>query len=178
MTEYQIIVADPPWRFASNSKARPGKNAMRHYECMGVAAICKLTVPAAKDAVLFLWATAPFLAHAMDALRAWGFVYKSNMVWDKEKIATGYWVRNEHEHCLIGRRGKFPTPPPGLRRRSIIRGGRREHSRKPDELQEWIDQAWPIGPRLEMFARQRREGWDQFGNEADKFSPARGFPPC
>lgn len=171
MGPYDIIVADPPWLFSSNSKARPGKNPRRHYACLTDRDIAELPVAewAAKDALLLLWTTAPCLARAMPVIDAWGFQYKTNLAWDKEIPATGWWVRGEHEHVLLARRGKFPIPAPEHRRRSIIRGGRREHSRKPEALQLWVERAWPNARKLEMFARQRRPGWDVWGNEVDKF---------
>lgn len=174
MGPFDVIVADPPWRFASNSDAKPGRNARRHYDTLQLPDIQALPVAgwAADDAVLFLWVTVPHLEQAFSVIRAWGFAYKSNICWDKQRIGTGYWTRNEHEHVLIARRGKWPTPPAHLRRGSVIRGGRREHSRKPDELQDWIDATWPEARRLEMFARQRRLGWTAWGKEVEKYGGA------
>ena len=169
--EFDICLADPPWRFAANSDAKPSKNPRRHYECMKVADVAALPVKGmmAKDALLLLWTTAPFLMEAAKVIDAWGFKYKTNIVWDKRRIATGYWVRGEHEHLLICRRGKFPTPDPAFRRGSMIRGGRREHSRKPDDIHEWVNTAWPSARKVEMFARQTRPGWTAWGNETTKF---------
>lgn len=171
---YSVILADPPWKFSSNSKSKPGRNAFRHYDCMTAAEIAALPVAsiAARDAVLYLWVTVPFLEAGLAVLKAWGFAYKSNIAWDKERIGTGYWARNAHEHVLIGRRGVFPTPPPHARPASVIRGQRREHSRKPDQLHADIEAAWPDARRVELFARQRRSGWDCWGNETDKFEAA------
>ena len=165
MTEYDVIVADPPWNFRGNSVDKPGRNARRHYDCMSLDEIRALNIPAADDAVLYLWTTAPFLAHSVGVIDAWGFIYKSNFVWIKDRIATGYWARNRHEHVLIGRRGKHPTPAPAVRRDSVIEGRQREHSRKPDALQDHIDAAFPDARKLEMFARHRRDGWTSWGNE-------------
>lgn len=171
---FDICVADPPWKFTSNSQAKPGKNAMGHYPCMTVTDICDLPVREmmAEDALLLLWTTAPFLEASFRVVDAWGFKYKTNLVWDKERPATGFWVRGEHEHVLICRRGKFPTPDTSHRRRSVIRGGRREHSRKPDDLQDWVDAAWPDARKVELFARQTRPGWTAWGNETGKFGMA------
>lgn len=167
---YDIIVADPPWHFKSNSKQRPGRNAMRHYACMELADIKALRPDAAPNALLYLWVTSPFLAEGMDVLSEWGFTYKSSLVWVKDRIGTGYWARNRHELVLIGRRGKFPLPPACPHADSVLSGGQREHSRKPEALQDQIDAAWPAARKLEMFARRPRLGWDVWGNETEKFA--------
>lgn len=168
---FDIIVADPPWKFSSNSKAKPGRNAMRHYDCMADAEIMALPVAdwAAKDALLFMWVTAPMLRRAIVIPEAWGFRYVSEMQWTKDRIGTGFWVRNRHEPILIYKRGKFPCPKPAPFTDSIIEGGQREHSRKPEALQDRIDEVWPSARKLEMFARRPREGWDVFGNQTGKF---------
>lgn len=171
---YGVILADPPWRFASNSYAKPGRNAFRHYDCMNEADIAALPVQplAADDAVLFLWTTAPHLQTGLAVMKAWGFRYKTNFAWVKDRIGTGYWARNQHEHVLVGRRGKFPTPDPSQRISSVISGQQRQHSRKPDALQDHIDAAWPDARKVELFARQQRPGWDCWGNQTDKFKGA------
>lgn len=171
MSKYNIICSDPPWKFSSNSEVKPGRNAMRHYPCMPDDEIAAIPVDqwAAKDALLFMWATAPMLARSLPIISAWGFKYVSQMIWVKDRIGTGFWVRNRHEVILIGRRGKFPCPRPAPFPDSIITGQQREHSRKPDQLQDMIDNQWPDAAKLEMFARQERAGWDSRGNETSKF---------
>lgn len=171
---HDIIVMDPPWKFSSNSAAKPGRNAMRHYPCMTDAEIAALPVAdlAAKDALLFMWITVPMLDRAMAIPRTWGFRYASGISWHKSRIGTGFWARNRHEHCLIYRRGKFPCPRPAPFPDSIISGQQRQHSRKPDALQDQIDAAWPDATKLEMFARQQRPGWVAWGNEINKFNTA------
>ena len=167
---YDIIVADPPWWFKSNSKAQPGWNAMRHYECMELDEIKALRPDASKDALLYLWVTSPFLAEGIDVVSQWGFTYKSSLVWVKDRIGMGYWARNRHEIVLIGRRGRFPLPPACPHADSVLSGGQREHSRKPETLQDQIDASWPEARKLEMFARRPRAGWDTWGNETAKFA--------
>lgn len=170
----QIIVADPPWRFASNSQAKPGRNAMRHYPCMTDAEIADLPVRAlaARDALLFLWTTAPMLPRSLAILDAWGFRYASQIVWIKDKIGTGFWARNQHEICIIARRGRFPCHRPAPFPTSVIRAPVREHSRKPEALQDRIDARWPDEPKLEMFGRRPRDGWQVWGNDTGKFDAA------
>ena len=101
---------------------------------------------------------------------AWGFEYVSNLVWVKDKIGLGYWVRNQHELLIIGRRGDMPTPSPANRPPSVINAPRREHSRKPDEAYEVIERMYPELPKIELFARGRREGWAAWGNQAEAAS--------
>lgn len=167
---FDICVADPPWRFASNSVAKPGRNAMRHYSCMKDDELKAMVIPAAPDSLMFMWTTAPMMERSLGVLSAWRFRYVSQMVWVKNRIGTGFWVRNRHEIVLIGKRGKFPCPRPAPFADSVIEAKTREHSRKPSRLQDMIDAAWPDAHKLEMFARQSRVGWQSFGNETNKFS--------
>jgi N6-adenosine-specific RNA methylase IME4 len=169
-----IIVIDPPWRFASNSAAKPGRNAMRHYPCMTDAEIAALPVGewAAKDALLFMWTTSPMLARSIGIPTAWGFRYVSQLVWVKSRIGTGFWARNRHELVLIYKRGKFACPRPAPFPDSVISEPQRQHSRKPEALQDRIDAAWPDLPKIEVFARQSRPGWVAWGNETQKFETA------
>lgn len=171
---YDIIVADPPWKFASNSKDKPGRNPMRHYDCMTDAAIKALPVIewANPKALLFMWTTVPMLERSMSVPTAWGFKYVSSLIWNKRRIGTGHWVRNRHEIVIIAKRGKFPCPKPAPFLDSIFDDPRREHSRKPDSLQIRIDEVWPDHAKLEMFARQTRPGWDVWGNQTDKYEVA------
>lgn len=170
---YDIILADPPWKFTSNSAKNPGKNAMAHYDCMPRAEIDALPVAeiAAKDALLLLWVTVPFLDQGLVTAKAWGFKYVSEIMWAKDRIGTGFWVRNRHEAVLICKRGKFPCPRPAPFPDSVIVGQQREHSRKPDRLHEMVADVedWKGLRKLEMFAREGRPGWDAWGNQTTKF---------
>ena len=169
---FDLILADPPWHFASNSAARPGRNARRHYPTMTVQQIAALPVAeiAAKPALLLMWITAPFLYHGTQVLDAWGFRYVSHAIWVKDRIGTGYWARNRHELLIIAKRGAFPCPKPALFPDSVIEGQQREHSRKPDAVHAIIDARLGHLRRLEMFARQPRPGWTVWGNETGKFT--------
>lgn len=169
---YDIIAADPPWKFASNSAARPGRNAMRHYPCMTDAEICALPVAdwAARDALLLMWTTAPMLERSLAVPKAWGFRYVSQLVWVKDRVGTGFWVRNRHELVLVCRRGGFACPRPAPFADSVLSGGQREHSRKPDDLQDIVDRVWPGLRKLEMFARRERAGWSSWGNDTGRFA--------
>lgn len=169
-TPFDIILADPPWRFASNSVENPGKNALRHYPCMDIDDICALPVPAAKDALLLMWVTVPFAEIAFRVVKAWGFTYKSGLVWPKQRIGTGYWARNRHELVYICRRGKFPMPDKTLFPDSLVPGEQGVHSRKPVWLHERVEASYPEARKLEMFARAPRAGWTVWGNETTKFA--------
>lgn len=169
---FDVILADPPWKFTSNSAAKPGRNAMRHYSCMKLDEIAALPVKdiAARDALLFMWVTVPFAELAFTVSRAWGFKYVSQLSWDKERKGTGFWAQNEHELLYICKRGKFPCPRPAPFPYSVIRGQRREHSRKPDQLHSDIERAFPGTRKIELFAREARQGWQAWGNQTDKFN--------
>ena len=170
----EIVYADPPWKFNSNSLAKPGRNPMRHYQCMTDMQIQAIPVERwlASDALLFMWTTAPMLERSMCIPAAWGFPkYITHFIWPKSKVATGFWIRNRHELLLIYKRGRFPRPDNKAPfADSVIDGPTREHSRKPDQVADEIARIWPDAIKLEMFARTRRPGWQSHGNETGKFS--------
>jgi N6-adenosine-specific RNA methylase IME4 len=164
---YGVIYADPPWRFEPYSRETGmDRAADNHYPTMTLDDIKALTVPAAEDCVLFLWATVPMLPEALAVMAAWGFGYKSHFVWVKDRPGTGYWTRNQHELLLIGARGEVPAPAPGTQYCSVIEGKLGPHSAKPAAFAEIIDDLFPAVPSLEMFARAPRLGWDVWGNQA------------
>lgn len=169
---WQVLIADPPWAFASNSAANPGRNVRRHYPTMTVEAIAALPVReiVAPAALLLMWTTVPFRHRADEVVRAWGFRSKSEVVWVKSRIGTGYWSRNRHEICVIATRGSFPCPRPALFPDSVILAPTREHSRKPDAIHATLDARLPGLRRLEMFARAPRDGWAAWGNDTERFA--------
>lgn len=165
---YGVIYADPPWRFEPYSRETGmDRAADNHYPTMTVDELRTLApkIPAAKDCVLFLWVTNPFLMIGGEIMRAWGFEYKTNFVWGKDKIGHGYWNREKHEILLIGTRGHIPAPAPGEQYESLIQAKRLDHSRKPHHFREIIEDMFPSMTRLEMFAREEMAGWDSWGNE-------------
>jgi N6-adenosine-specific RNA methylase IME4/ParB-like chromosome segregation protein Spo0J len=165
--QYGVIYADPPWRFEPYSRETGiGKAADNHYPTMRLDQIKEMEVPAAKDCVLFLWATVPMEGQAHSVMSAWGFTYKSQLVWVKDHAGTGYWFRNQHEVLLVGTRGSVPAPAPGTQARSAIHVAVSAHSVKPAVFRELIEQMFPTLPRLEMFARGSIPGWDVWGNQA------------
>jgi N6-adenosine-specific RNA methylase IME4 len=165
---WPIILADPPWDYKNFAAGRARSHPSHHYPVMQIDEICALPIAdlAADDCVLFLWTTAPQLAETIEmVLKAWGFTYKSGLVWDKEVAGLGFWARGQHEHLLIATRGNPPLPPQEATPRSVIRERRREHSRKPEARYAIIESMYPELPKLELFARHARPGWDCWGNE-------------
>jgi N6-adenosine-specific RNA methylase IME4 len=164
---YGVVYADPPWHFSVyNEESGMERAAGNHYPCMETDAIKALPVPAAKDCVLFLWATAAHLPDALEVMRAWGFDYKTHIIWRKNKVGLGYWFRGTHELLLIGIRGDVPAPAPAARPMgSVIEAPRGRHSEKPAVFAEMIEKLFPHVPKIEMFARKARPGWDAWGNE-------------
>ena len=137
---YGVIYADPPWRFEPYSRATGmDRAADNHYPTMELGDIRAINVPAAKDAVLFLWATQPMLESALAVMRAWGFCYRSHFVWAKPHAGTGYWTRSQHELLLIGTRGNVPAPAPGQQCGSVVAAPLGKHSVKPAAFAEIIE---------------------------------------
>ena len=173
---YGVIYADPPWRFRPYGEAGMDRAADNHYPTMTVEEIRQLPVPAANDCVLFLWATVPMEWEAHEVLRAWGFEYRNQFVWLKDRVGTGYWCRNKHEILLIGTKGNPPAPAPGEQSASVLKAPIRRHSEKPTRFAEMIKKMFPNTPALEMFARQSRDGWECWGNEVSAFTAAETAP--
>lgn len=167
---YQVILADPPWRYGfSKSSNRKIEN---HYSTMSLEDIKALKVPSADRSVLFLWATAPKLLEAVDVMKSWGFQYKTQAVWDKQVIGMGYWFRGQHELLLVGTKGLFSPPEVEHRISSVISARRGKHSKKPKEVHEWIEMAFPQASKLELFARETRDGWACWGDELTESTAA------
>jgi N6-adenosine-specific RNA methylase IME4 len=166
---YGVIYADPPWTYEPYSSISGLARAPQaHYPTMTTEEICTLSVPAAPDCVLFLWATTAHLPDALEVMHAWGFEYRTHVIWKKDKVGLGYWFRTSHELLLIGVRGdKVPAPAPSARPLgSVIEAPRGKHSEKPEVFAEMIERLFPNTPKLEMFARKARPGWGVWGNEA------------
>lgn len=136
-----------------------------HYPTMLIQDICALQVPAADDAVLFLWSTAPLLPEALYVIDSWGFDYTGEMVvWDKVWIGMGYWFRGQHESLLVATRGNGAERL-GESVPSVYSQTRTKHSRKPAYFRDLIGSWYPAEPKLEMFAREASPGWHVWGNE-------------
>lgn len=175
---FDLIMADPPWRFSTRSdKGITVKGAGGQYATMGLADIIAMPVAdiAAKDAILWLWATNPMLPQAFAVMASWGFTFKTAGHWAKQTVhgkqafGTGYILRCAGEPFLIGTRG---NPKTARNVRSVVLGPIRQHSRKPDEAFSAAERLMPNANRLEMFSRQPRDGWTTWGDEAEKFRGA------
>jgi N6-adenosine-specific RNA methylase IME4 len=190
---YELIMADPPWEFRVWSEKGEAKSPQAQYETMPIEAIRDLPVGhlAARDCILFLWCTWPLLLDGGDPgrdipgrashspvgsiIEAWGFRYVTGGSWlkrtrtGKTAFGTGYRVRSACEPWLIAVNGK---PDTSRAARNVIAGLARQHSRKPDEAYRWCELYMPAARRLDLFSRQSRPGWDQWGNEAGKFNPS------
>lgn len=172
MTRFSTILADPPWPEHGGGKIKRG--ADRHYPLLKVNDIARVmfSSPAwniADDAHLYMWATSNYLPAALGIMSDLGFRYVTNCVWVKMKdggvqIGLGQYFRHAHELLLFGTRGKAMVPEPVCRHPSVILSERNKHSRKPECVYDRITSASP-GPYLEMFAREKREGWTVWGNE-------------
>jgi N6-adenosine-specific RNA methylase IME4 len=176
--QFGTILADPPWRFQNKTgKVAPEHRRLNRYGTMSFEDIMSLPVEqtAASTAHLYLWCPNALLPHGLAVMSAWGFTYKSNIVWHKVRKdggsdgrGVGFYFRNVTELVLFGVRGKNArTREAGRRQVNLLATRKREHSRKPDE-QYAIIEACSHGPYLELFARGTRPNWAVWGNEADE----------
>lgn len=180
---YEVLMADPPWHYNSRRAcaSKFGGGACFHYDLMCDAELLALPVSqlAAKNAVLFMWATWPRLPLALQLIEAWGFEYKT-CAFDWFKVnpdgslffGVGYYSKSNSEPCLLATRGQILKPETNSVSMALedwepqaIKEPRREHSRKPDEVRRRIEQMYPTRSKLELFARRQAPGWDVFGNE-------------
>lgn len=168
---YRVIYADPPWEYGDKrTNDEQSGSAESQYQTMPIEAICGMPVRdiAGPDSVLFLWATAPLLPEAMRVVEAWGFDYKAQFIWDKEKGFNGHYNDVRHELLLIATRGSC-VPSVDTLDPSVIAEKKTRHSKKPDRFYELIERLYPLGKstHVELFARRSRNGWDSWGNEVD-----------
>jgi len=172
--QYSTILADPPWQFQNRTgKMAPEHRRLLRYPTMELNEIIELPVSklAAAKSHLYLWVPNALLQEGLKVMKAWGFTYKSNLVWFKirkdggpDGRGVGFYFRNVTELVLFGVRGSMRTLAPGRTQVNLFSTRKREHSRKPDEIYDLIESCSPE-PYLELFARFRRTGWDQWGNE-------------
>lgn len=171
---YSTILADPPWQFQNRTgKVAPEHRRLLRYPTMELKEIMELPVSslAAAKSHLYLWVPNALLLEGMKVMASWGFTYKTNIVWYKirkdggpDGRGVGFYFRNVTELVLFGIRGNMRTLAPGRTQVNLFATRKREHSRKPDEIYDLIEACSP-GPYLELFARFRCPGWDQWGNE-------------
>jgi N6-adenosine-specific RNA methylase IME4 len=184
--QFGTILADPPWRFQNRTgKMAPEHKRLRRYQTMDIDEICAMPVcaHAAERSHLYLWVPNALLPWGLRVMEAWGFQYKSNVVWFKirkdggpDGRGVGFYFRNVTELVLFGVRGKLRTLPPGRTQVNLFSTRKEEHSKKPRELYRIIEDCSP-GPRLELFARERVVGWTQWGDELDTYLGRRPVIP-
>lgn len=178
---YQTILADPPWRFQNRTgKIAPEHRRLSRYDTMSLEEISILPVAAlvTEPAHLYLWVPNALLAEGLHVMKAWGFEYKTNIVWHKirkdggsDGRGVGFYFRNVTELILFGVRGKNArTLAPARCLVNMIETRKREHSRKPDELYDIIESC-SYGPYLELFARGTRKNWETWGNQSSDYFP-------
>ena len=179
--KYNVIYADPPWQYTSGDQHTDEEQETvlgTHYDSMSIRELCEIPVKqiSHENCVAFLWVTSPLLEEAFEIIHAWGFKYKTSMVWDKVGHNVGNYVSVRHEFLLICAKG---TPPKVARLvDSVYVEERQEHSSKPEYFRELIDELYPAGKRIELFARgDIPEPWDSWGNESDKNFPDTEVSP-
>ncbi|WP_415157512.1 MT-A70 family methyltransferase [Maritalea sp.] len=173
--KFQVILTDDEWQFEPYCRETGmDRAADNHYPTSDMDALGRRDIAriAAKDCVLFMWATVPMLPQAIALMQSRGFAYKSNLVWVKEgRKGTGYWFRNCHELLLVGTRGDIPAPAMGEQADSVIKAPVGKHSEKPDAAYEVIERYYPNAKKIELNARRARPGWFVWGNEAPETAP-------
>lgn len=175
MKKYKIIYADPPWSFKVWSKKGLDRSAENHYRTMSKESIQNIPIVklSDKDCALFLWVTAPCLEEGLELIKAWGFKYKTiAFSWIKKNKKSdslfwgmGYWTRANTELCLLATRGKPKRISASVH--SVVVTPIESHSKKPQEVRNRIVSLMGNIPRIELFARQKTEGWDIWGNELE-----------
>lgn len=161
---YDIIYADPPWQYENSGF---GNSAESNYPTMPLEKICDLPIQdlCTDKSVLFLWATNPLLKEAFDVMEAWGFTYKTNFAWIKDKArGWAWWAKSKHELILVGVRPKSGTPAKNYDS-AFMEKRENKHSKKPEFVYEMIEDMFPDSKYIELFARNTRKGWDGWGNQ-------------
>jgi len=176
--KFGTILADPPWKFQNRTgKMAPEHKRLYRYDTMSNEDILAMPIEevALPQSHLYLWVPNALVENGLQVMRAWGFEYKTMLIWYKirkdggpDRRGVGFYFRNVTEIILFGVRGSLRTGQQGRKQENIILSQKRGHSRKPDEIFPIIEGCSP-GPYLELFARQKRKGWEAWGNETDKF---------
>lgn len=163
--EYNVISFDPPWPYGREYDPG-GSRAANPYPEQSLEEISEMPIPAADDCILWFWTTHQFMRHAFDLLDGFEFEEKMILTWVKDRMGLGRWLRSQSEFCIMAVRG---SPVVNLTNQTtILNGPMREHSRKPDEFYDMVE-GLCIGARLDYYSREKRPGWDQVGNELEKF---------
>jgi len=162
---FENIVIDPPWSYGREYDP-DGSRVANPYPEMNQESLKEIQIPSSNDSILWLWTTHAFMLDARELLNTWGFTYKGMIVWDKDSMGMGSWLRMQCEFCLLGIKGKPIWDVHNIR--DIVRESRREHSRKPESFYQMIEDNF-IGRKLDYFSRSVRDGWEVMGNDIKKF---------
>jgi len=166
LDNYDVLVVDPPWEY--NRTYDPDNSRIANpYPSMSLEDINNIKLPSSKNSILWLWTTQAYLYEAKDILKNWGYEYKATLVWNKDNMGMGNWLRMQCEFCLLGIKGN-PTYH-NTKYRDIITEKGREHSRKPDLFYNMVNDTC-IGTKLDYFSREHRDGWYSYGNEINKYT--------
>jgi len=163
---FEVIAVDPPWPYGTEYDPS-GRRAANPYPEMSIEELKALVLPTAENSILWLWTTHKFMRHSFELLDAWGFEDKAIVTWVKDRMGLGQWLRSQSEFCIMAIKGK-----PLIRltnQTTIINAPMREHSRKPDEFYAMVDRLC-IGRKLDYYSREERPGWEQHGNDPNKFA--------
>lgn len=170
--KYSIVYADPPWQYRSKEclakKSILNGELNTHYPTMTMDELKQIPINefTEKDSLLFMWVVSPMLDECIELLKCWGYKYATvAFIWDKQKTNPGSYTMSQCEMCLVGKKGKIPTPRGARNVKQFISEKRSLHSKKPDEIRERIYKMFPNNQKIELFARQHVEGWDCWGNE-------------
>ena len=173
--KYSVIYCDPPWDYKGQKQhnGKGGKEtggAVKHYDTITLKDLKGLNVHTIceEDCLVFMWTSSPHLDQAIDLMQSWGFKYATiAFVWDKQKVNPGFYTMSQCEICLVGKKGKIPQPRGARNVRQFISEVRGKHSEKPTAVRDRITEMFPTQKKIELFARNKIEGWDFWGNEVD-----------
>lgn len=169
--KYQVILADPPWPYPKREDAKNlYGNTDYHYETIDIKTLCEMKVEelASENSVLFIWVATNFLEESFDVIKSWGFDYKSQMVWVKNggQGGIGWYFWGDHELLLVATKGSYL---PKEKVSSVLEVSRRKHSQKPEEVYKIIEKMYPKSKKIELFARQKRKGWEGWGDQIKQY---------
>lgn len=178
LPKFSTILADPPWQFQNRTgKIAPEHKRLSRYPTLSLKEIMEIPVSLASDtnSHLYLWVPNALLLEGLQVMKAWGFIYKTNIVWQKirkdgepDGRGVGFYYRNTTELLLFGIKGRLRTLQPGRSQVNVIKSRKREHSRKPDEQYELIESCSP-SKYLELFGRGTRKNWVTWGNQSEEY---------
>jgi N6-adenosine-specific RNA methylase IME4 len=172
--KYDIIYADPPWQYRTKESLHTTSilngELNTHYSTLELKDLKNLPIQkiSNKDCLLFLWVVSPMLDDCIDVLKSWGFEYSTiAFIWHKQRSNPGHYTMSECEICLVGKKGKIPQPRGKRNIRQFYSELRTKHSAKPKEIRDRITAMFPTQRKIELFAREKTDGWDTWGNEID-----------